>query len=118
MKPEDNPVFKDESSNIVGELPISERSELGIMEILMIISIVVSLLKLIQACRQNHKDMKASLDKSETKATIRKAVKKQLGPIKDLRHGPAITKAILARAASISEDDFNTLLDNLDETEE
>jgi len=81
------------------------------ISILLLISLAVSIIRMIQGCRKKAKDVKASTSFDDSRAAVKKVVYRRLGIWKYKYVGP-ITDLILQRASEHSNVSLQKLIDS------
>lgn len=103
----------DAAEKVVGFIPSAERSEFkSIITILMVISILVSIARIIQECKKSHNDVNGMAGKLSIldKRRVRQQVKQQLKS-SGAKFDKSLTNAIIEYGKSADLDELKAVFD-------
>jgi hypothetical protein len=100
-------------------MPAEAQQKAGLVEILIIISILISIIRIIQACRANSKDVNALAADENNRAQVEKAVRRHLGIFKYRKFGAEVVDALISRGKDASQEELDNVFDavGLDEAD-
>lgn len=85
------------AAKVTDSFPQEEKSQIDPMTILMIISIIISVIRVIQECKKTSADVKgiASNISVMEKMKINRQIRKTLGTVRGLKFGPVIYNGLV-----------------------
>jgi hypothetical protein len=117
MTPNDHPLIKEEAEIVQKKLKY-ETHGFDPITILMIISCIISLLRLIQGCRK-HDITSADVTKMAKlrigRLKVANVIYAVIGPVEYDTHGRVLTNAIMERGREIQEENLTSLVGCLDD---
>jgi hypothetical protein len=99
MNAQDTIIFEKAAKSVFDKMPSEAQSKAGLVEILLIISIIISILRLIQACRNNSSHVAALAADETNRVKVEKTVRRQMGIFKYRQYGPELVSAVIANGA-------------------